>query len=68
MVNLICHRLRCLFKRLHLFMFTGSGAIEFDEFLRMMSTFQKENPDVILNSKLLGAFQMFDKDGNGFIR
>ena len=44
---------------------SGSGAIEFPEFLQMMSKKMKEEDG---DDEMREAFRVFDKDGNGFIR
>jgi calmodulin len=43
---------------------TGSGAIDFPEFLTMMSRKLKDTDD---DEEICEAFRVFDKDGNGFI-
>ena len=42
----------------------GSGSIEFDEFLMMMSKKMKENA---ASNDIREAFRVFDRDGDGFI-
>ena len=42
----------------------GSGSIEFDEFLIMMSKKIKENAQ---SNDIREAFRVFDRDGDGFI-
>merc|ERR1719427_954753 len=44
--------------------FRGNATIEFDEFLGMM---EEKMRSVIPDETLKEAFQVFDKDGNGFI-
>ena len=46
------------------FVFTGSGSIEFPEFLTLMSRKMKEADS---EEEIKEAFKVFDKDGNGFI-
>jgi calmodulin len=45
-------------------MITGSGTIDFPEFLVMMVKMKRESAN---EDDLKMAFQLFDKDGNGFI-
>ena len=47
------------------FVLTGNGAIDFDEFLHMMAKKHAECYDP--EEELREAFQVFDKDGNGYI-
>eukprot|EP01006_Ploeotia_vitrea_P008089 TRINITY_DN19081_c0_g1_i1.p1 TRINITY_DN19081_c0_g1~~TRINITY_DN19081_c0_g1_i1.p1 ORF type:complete len:174 (+),score=22.79 TRINITY_DN19081_c0_g1_i1:31-552(+) len=42
----------------------GSGAIDFQEFLALMS---RSASDAVLEQQILDAFQTFDQDGDGFI-
>ena len=43
---------------------TGNGEIDFDEFLQMMSWKIKCSDE---EAEIRDAFEVFDKDGNGFI-
>jgi calmodulin len=43
---------------------SGSGTVEFPEFLTMMARKMK---DVDSEEEIIEAFKVFDKDGNGFI-
>ncbi len=43
----------------------GNGTIELEEFMKLMASKQKEESDE--TSELREAFNLFDKDGNGFI-
>jgi calmodulin len=43
----------------------GSGSIEFNEFLTMMSKKIKENES---SNDIREAFRVFDRDGDGYIR
>ena len=47
-----------------LFVCTGSGEIDFDEFLTLMAAKQS---NMTMEDELRGAFNIFDKDGSGFI-
>ena len=51
-------------RRIHCFMFTGNGTIDFPEFLTMMARKMK---DTDTEEEIREAFRVFDKDGNGFI-
>lgn len=46
------------------FVCTGSGEIDFDEFLTLMAAKQS---NMTMEDELRGAFNIFDKDGSGFI-
>ena len=54
-----------IFDFMGFFFFTGNGAIDFDEFLHMMAKKHAECYDP--EEELKEAFQVFDKDGNGYI-
>ena len=43
---------------------TGSGEIDFDEFLTLMAAKQA---NMTMEDELRGAFNVFDKDGSGYI-
>ena len=43
--------------------FTGDGEIDFSEFLRMLETRERVDPD----EELREAFKVFDRNGDGFI-
>jgi Ca2+-binding EF-hand superfamily protein len=49
-----------------LFISSGSGAIEFSEFVTMM-TEQTEEPQNVCSEQFRKVFNTFDKDGNGLI-
>ena len=46
------------------FEFTGSGEIDFDEFLTLMAAKQA---NMTMEDELRGAFNVFDQDGSGYI-
>lgn len=43
---------------------TGSGEIDFDEFLTLMAAKQS---NMTMEDELRGAFNVFDQDGSGYI-
>lgn len=43
---------------------TGSGTVDFDEFVEMMIRFMK---NIDPETEMRDAFKVFDKDGNGYI-
>lgn len=53
----------CLFVYSFLYC-TGSGEIDFDEFLQLMAGKQS---NMTMEDELRGAFNVFDKDGSGYI-
>lgn len=53
----------CLFVYSFLYC-TGSGEIDFDEFLQLMAGKQS---NMTMEEELRGAFNVFDKDGSGYI-
>ena len=46
------------------FSYAGSGEIDFDEFLQLMASKQA---NMTMEDELRGAFNVFDKDGSGYI-
>lgn len=46
---------------------TGSGEIEFDEFLVLVSRFVVEGDKAKMEQELRDAFRLYDKQGNGYI-
>jgi len=46
------------------FELTGSGEIDFDEFLTLMAAKQA---NMTMEDELRGAFNVFDQDGSGYI-
>ena len=44
--------------------FVGSGCIEFEEFLKLMTKLMKDSNE---EEELRNSFKVFDKDGNGYI-
>lgn len=45
-------------------MYTGSGEIDFNEFLQLMAAKQS---NMTMEDELRNAFNVFDKDGSGYI-
>lgn len=46
---------------------TGSGEVEFDEFLTLTAKFLVEEDTEAMQEELREAFRMYDKEGNGYI-
>lgn len=46
---------------------TGSGELEFDEFLALTARFLVEEDTEAMQEELREAFRMYDKEGNGYI-
>jgi len=51
-----------------LYLFSGSGQLEFEEFCMMSSRFlgEEEDPEA-MRQELREAFRLYDKEGNGYI-
>ncbi len=47
--------------------FSGSGELEFDEFLTLTARFLVEEDTEAMQEELREAFRMYDKEGNGYI-
>lgn len=47
--------------------YSGSGELEFDEFLALTARFLVEEDSEAMQEELREAFRMYDKEGNGYI-
>lgn len=47
---------------------TGSGQLEFEEFLQLCSRFLVEEDAEAMQEELREAFRLYDKEGNGYIK
>lgn len=52
----------------HYLRLTGSGQLEFDEFLTLCARFLVEEDTEAMQEELREAFRLYDKEGNGYIR
>lgn len=50
------------------FPITGSGQLEFDEFLTLCARFLIEEDAEAMQEELREAFRLYDKEGNGYIK
>lgn len=65
MVSTVHHNLTYFLKSVYTY--SGSGELEFEEFITLASRFMIEEDAEAMQAELKEAFRLYDKEGNGYI-